>query len=91
MLAHGKTFDDLDQADRLTLIGLVVECPYRDADAECPFRELRALPLRRRMQDLKAMSHSALKQALAHHRACSARRDTRVASVSSDRGSGAAQ
>jgi len=55
--------------------GLLIDCPMGQALDDCPARDLREIPLRKRIGLVKGMDEVTIDQIIAHHRACLAKRE----------------
>lgn len=49
---------------------LTISCPMEDAKADCPFKDLRALPLPERLSAIDEMSSVRLVMIVKHHSNC---------------------
>jgi hypothetical protein len=55
---------------RVFVFGLAVECPYGKETADCPMKNLRPLPLKTRMENIKSMTSNQMEGILTYHEEC---------------------
>lgn len=68
--------EQLNLEQKMTWVqGLLIACPLGQALDDCPARELRGIPLKKRLGLVKEMSGATIDQLIAHHRACLAKRE----------------
>ena len=59
------------QTKRTWTLGLIVDCPFGKALDTCPAKEIRKLPLEKRVELVKAMDEDQLQEIIMYHKQCS--------------------
>ncbi|MDP7287949.1 MAG: hypothetical protein QGH94_08145 [Phycisphaerae bacterium] len=65
------------QVNLILLKGLVIRCPLGEAAEDCPARELRAIPVDRRMIEVETLPCEEVESIVVRHKKCFARRKER--------------
>ena len=61
------------ESERHLLFGLLIECPYRSCDKDCPVGSVReGLSLKEKTEYLAVLSDAEVSRIMAHHRKCMA-------------------
>ncbi|MFC1643760.1 hypothetical protein ACFL5C_00335 [Candidatus Omnitrophota bacterium] len=55
---------------RIWAKGLLVECPFKTPLKDCPLKEVRKLPIKKRIDAVNEMSNAGLDAVLKHHWKC---------------------
>ena len=68
---------ELERADKIVWIqGLMVECPMRDPQEDCPLQPLReTIPLTERLKMVKDMTADEMDEIIEHHKECIRKRE----------------
>ena len=70
--------DDISIEDkRIVLKDLLVECPMGEALDDCPARDLRKLPVEKRLITVDTMAVEQIEEVVVHHTRCLKKRQGR--------------
>ena len=63
--------DDLTlEQKKIWVQGLLIECPMGKPLDNCPAKDIRALPIKERLELANAMNEPQINQIISHHRKC---------------------
>ena len=70
--------DELSMEHKRTWVkGLLIDCPMGTALDDCPARDLRTLPIARRLITVDTMTPEQVEEVIVHHKQCLRKREGR--------------